>query len=109
MEPQTASSSANMGFMVFQYTCCLPLFLSKLGFIQKTQHRATRLMKKSCLLNELFPLCCHCLGVGRGNAVPARFSHRCTVPAEFPHASFLASSLNDSSAIFRPLLSSAVG
>lgn len=70
---------------------------------------AASLMKKSCLLNELFPQCCRRLGAGRANAVPPRFSHWCAVPAEFPHTSFLASSVNDSLAIFHLLLSSAVG
>lgn len=82
--------------------------VSKLRFIPKAQHTATSLMRASCLLNDQFPLCCHRLGAGRGHAVPPWLSHRCTVLAEFPRTSFLASSVNDNLAIFHLLLSSAV-
>lgn len=41
--------------------------------------------------------------------IPPWLSHQCAKPPKFSHISFLASSMNDSLAIFHPLLLSAVG
>lgn len=90
-------------------TLIVCLYMSKVHFLPKAQHTATSLIKERHLLNDLFPPCFHHLGAGRDNVVPLQFSCRCTVLAEFLRTSFLAPSVNDSLAVFRSLLLSAVG